>query len=183
MHSSNQSVPLRHQLLIDNAVQGTLLRRTALYSFACALYFIVILIFTESMTDPNVPLSEAAFRCFDEAIYWLPGLMLLTPVVAYDLLMVSNRFAGPAYRLRRELQRLIDGQSITPLSFRDGDYWIELADRFNVIRAELLELRESQACKDPKTSSTSAVITRPRLFVDESDNQASPDDFLVSSKN
>ena len=181
MQSTKLSVPLRQQLLIDKSVQGTLLRRTALYSCACAVYFIVILIFTESMSDPDQPFSEAVFRCFDEAIFWAPGLMLLTPVVAYDLLRVTNRFAGPVFRLRREMQRLVDHESIDPLNFRDGDYWLEMADIFNQIRDELLELREAQAIVARESSGSQHIVSQPQLFTKESDDQESSEDFLVSS--
>ncbi len=40
------------------------------------------------------------------------------------------------------MQRLIKGESKVPLSFRDGDYGVDVADDFNAIREELLILRE-----------------------------------------
>ncbi len=61
MHVNKNSVLLRQQLLIDEHVQGSLLRRTALYSGACAVYFIVILVFTESMSNPDEPFSAGLF--------------------------------------------------------------------------------------------------------------------------
>jgi hypothetical protein len=141
--TSNQAPGfLRQQLLIDSNVQGPVLCRTALYSAACAVYFIVILIFTESMASPGRNFGEAIVHCFDEAVYWAPGLLLLLPLVAYDMLKLTNRFAGPIFSLRREMQRLAIGQSERRLSFRDGDYWTEMADEFNVLRDELILLRE-----------------------------------------
>jgi hypothetical protein len=173
---SNESVLLRQQLLIDHGVQGSLLRRIALYCVACTIYFAVILVFTETMSDPYEPVSDAISRCLDEALYWAPGLMLLMPVVAYDLLRVTNRFAGPVFRLRREMQRLVDGESVHPLSFRSDDYWIEMADIFNQIRDELLELRQAQA--DPAdVDDHDEIVSQQQLFTDE--DQESTDDFLV----
>jgi hypothetical protein len=181
MHSTKQSVLLRQQLLIDQNVQGSLLGRTALYSSACAVYFIVILVFTESMSDPHEPLSESILRCLDEAIYWAPGLMLLTPVIAYDLLKVTNRFAGPVFRLQREMQRLVDGESTHPLSFRDGDYWIEMAETFNQLREELIELRQSRAESSGHSSDEEEIARQHQLFTEDSQDQSSPEDFLVGS--
>ncbi|QDT02634.1 hypothetical protein K227x_10120 [Rubripirellula lacrimiformis] len=132
----------RQQLLIDHHVQGSLLRRTGLYSIGCTVYFAVILLFTESMSRQDTTISEAIFRCLDESIYWAPGLILLTPLVAYDMLRLTNRFAGPIFRLRREMQRLVDDESESPLSFREGDYWTDFADVFNDLRQEVIELRE-----------------------------------------
>ena len=121
MASSNKSVFLRQQLLIDSKVQGALLARTAFYTTACVIYFMVIMVFTATITSPNKPLSEIIIRCLDEAVYWAPGLLLLGPLVAYDLLKLTSRFAGPAFRLRREMERLVAGESQYPLNFREGD--------------------------------------------------------------
>ncbi len=181
MNLKTQKVLLRQQLLIDHGVQGSLLRRTALYSCGCAIYFIVILVFTESMSDPDANFTDAFFRCLDESIYWLPGLMLLTPVVAYDLLKVTNRFAGPVFRLRREMQRLVDGESEYPLSFRDGDYWIEMADVFNEIRDELHKLREEKAIIARIREEEINAASQEQLFVDDEDDQESSDDLLIAS--
>jgi hypothetical protein len=97
--ASKASVLLRQQLLIDQHVQGTLLWRTALYSSACGIYFIVILIFAEWMSNPGESFVESVVACLDESIYWAPGLMLLVPVIAYDLLRLTNRFAGPFFSI------------------------------------------------------------------------------------
>ena len=160
--AANQSPGfLRQQLLIDSNVQGSILFRTGLYSAACAVYFIVILVFTESMSSPDRDFADSIWHCLDEAIYWAPGLVLLTPLVAYDMLKLTNRFAGPIFRLRREMQRLASGQSDRPLNFRDGDYWTEMADQFNTIRGELIELREF---KKNATLASQSGSKRSELF-------------------
>ncbi len=181
MQSTHPTALLRQQLLIDRHVQGSLLRRTALYSCACAVYFIVILVFSETMCNPNEPFADAVIRCLDEAIFWAPGLMLLTPVVAYDLLKVTNRFAGPVFRLRREMQRLIDGESVQPLSFREGDYWIEMAEVFNQLRDELLELREADALRSREERTAPSIVNQHQLFTEDDEGQTSTDDLLVNS--
>lgn len=176
------SALLRQQLLIDPRVQGSLLRRAALYSAASGLYFLVILVFTESMSNPEEPFGVAISRCIDEAVYWAPGLMLLVPVITYDLLRVTNRFAGPVFRLRREMQRLVDGESEHPLSFRDGDYWVEIAGTFNQLRSELMQYREQARHTPPQTDTVeqtgqseqaSQVESANRLFERDSEQKAS----------
>jgi len=179
--TSRASVLLRQQLLIDRNVQGTLLWRTALYSSACGLYFIIILVFTEWMSSPDGTFVDSIFACIDESIYWAPGLMLLVPVIAYDLLKLTNRFAGPFFRLRREMQRLVKNESEMPLGFRDGDYWVEIADDFNSIREELMNLREFYAKhnEDP----AERAIRQEQLFDsdDEDDDKESAESLLVSN--
>ncbi|WP_149752823.1 hypothetical protein [Rubripirellula obstinata] len=152
---------MRQQLLIDEKVQGALLKRAGFYSVACALYFIVILIFAECMSRQDISVGEAIFGCFAESIYWLPGLLLMAPMIAYDMLRQTNRFAGPVFRLRREMQRLVANESDRPLNFRDDDYWTEMADEFNQIRSELIELRKAQAL-----SLASKATKESKLFDD-----------------
>ncbi len=111
--------------------------------------------------------------------------MLLAPVIAYDMLRLTNRFAGPFFRLRREMKKLIDRESIDPLSFRDGDYWIEVADIFNEIRDELMELREEneRLTRENANLGKAGIEPQPKLFTDDTDNQESTDEFLAGSAN
>ncbi len=81
--------------------------------------------------------------------------MLLIPIIIYDLLTVTNRLAGPIFRLRREMNRLAQGNSLEPLAFREGDYWQEVAGSFNQIRDELLALREVQMSNSPEAAKCS----------------------------
>jgi hypothetical protein len=131
----------RNNLLIDQTVQGSLLRRIGFYSLACGLYFLMTLVITESLSNPRESIAETTRRCLDEAIFWAPGMMLLAPIILYDLLRVTNRLAGPIFRLRRELGRLADGLPSEPLGLREDDYWSEVAESFNQLRAEVLRLR------------------------------------------
>ena len=169
---AKSSVPLRQKLLIDWSVQGCLLGRTALYSAACCLYFSVILIFNEWASEPGSTFVDAIFSCLDESIYWAPGLVLLIPMVVYDLLKLTNRFAGPFFRLQREMGRLVNHESESPLGFRDGDYWVDVTDDFNAIREELMQLREfrAQHGQEPRESE----IRQSQLFTVD-DETASED--------
>ncbi|MDF1841723.1 MAG: hypothetical protein P1U77_09825 [Rubripirellula sp.] len=71
--------------------------------------------------------------------------MLLILIVACDLRKLTDRFAGPFFRLRREMQRLARAESETSNRFREGDFWVEITDDFNSVREELLRLRKFHA--------------------------------------
>ncbi|MCC9643426.1 hypothetical protein LOC71_14165 [Rhodopirellula sp. JC740] len=145
MKAQQSKRPLRQQLLIDRDVQVALIMRAVLYGTACVTYFVVIQFFTQSMIHPGVATSDLFLSLTDEAIYWVPGLLVLGPLMIYDVLRVSNRFAGPIFSMRREMQNLIDGKEGRNIKFRNDDHWSSLAMQFNVIREELLELRAKQA--------------------------------------
>jgi len=65
----------------------------------------------------------------------------MAPIIIYDILVFTNRIAGPMHRIRHEMQQLIDGQSDQPIVLRDDD-WTEMALLFNQIQAEMNKLRE-----------------------------------------
>lgn len=172
---------LRQRLLIDNRVQGALLRRTGLYAVCCATYFGVIMLFSESITDPHESAADALFRCLDEFIFWLPGFVILAPVIAYDLLRITNRFTGPIFRLRKEMIKLADGEDASHLSFRDEDHWNDMAELFNRIHDELVELRAAAQAQaedsDPADTPDPQVDAAARLFDD-----AESDDLVGSNQ-
>ena len=147
MNPTANASPTRRQILIDSGVQGTLVRRTGLYAAATAIYLLVIFILSDALSHPKEPVSESLLRCLDEAVFWAPGLMLLAPLFAYDLIHISNRFVGPMFRLRRELRKLSNGETVGPMFSRQGDFWSDASDSFNRLREELLELRQLTADK------------------------------------
>ena len=147
MNPTANASPTRRRILIDSGVQGTLVRRTGLYAAATAIYLLVIFILSDALSHPKEPVSESLLRCLDEAVFWAPGLMLLAPLFAYDLIHISNRFVGPMFRLRRELRKLSNGETVGPMFSRQGDFWSDASESFNRLREELLELRQLTADK------------------------------------
>lgn len=145
MNSTPKVSPTRRRILIDSGVQGALVRRTGLYAAATGLYLLVIFILSDALSHPREPISESLFRCLDEAVLWAPGLMLLAPLFAYDLINISNRFVGPMFRLRRELRKLSNGETVSPMYSRQGDFWADASESFNRLREELVELRASDS--------------------------------------
>ncbi len=142
---SVESQSPRHKFFVDCEVQTTILIRTSIYGLALSLYFAITLICTQWMNEPDRGLVESLAKCFEDTAYWLPGLLLLAPIAAHDLLKMTNQFAGPVTRLKREMKLLVEDKSDRPLSFREDDYWVELTSTYNQIRFELLQLRSRLA--------------------------------------
>ena len=178
---SNLLVPLRQQLLIDRAVQQPVLQRTALYSASAALYFVVIMFFGAAEQAPDQVWHETLLQCLDEAVYWAPGIMLLAPVIVYDVLTLTNRFAGPVFRLRREMQRMVKHEECNAINFRDGDYWMEMADLFNQIREEMLELRETKNAAERAIANRPEVPAQEKLFVDEESEEEDEESDMMAA--
>ena len=141
MNSTANVSPRRRSILLDSCVQGTLIRRMALYGATTAIYLLASFILADTLSHPQEPVSETLLRCLDEAIIWAPGLMLLAPLFAYDLIHISNRFVGPMFRLRRDLGKLAAGEPVGRIFSRKGDFWADASEAFNLLQEELIELR------------------------------------------
>jgi hypothetical protein len=68
-------------------------------------------------------------------------MLLLLPLFLRDTLKLSNRFAGPMYRLRMALKSMVSEGTLKPIKFRDGDFWQEAAEDFNVVASKFDELQ------------------------------------------
>ena len=168
---------VRKQLLVDHPVQTEILKRLAFYGAAAFTYFLVILVISQAMANEGVTMGQCLLHCLDEMVFWAPGLMIMGPIAVYDLLRLTNRFAGPMFSLRREMGRLIEGQSERPLNFRDHDHWNEMSDLYNQIRQEMLLLRDENAQLKRDASKETMV---DKLFDDEEDS--TPDADLESAE-
>ncbi len=133
---------IRRTLFIDTEVQAALLFRIGMYGVALTSYFAITLICTQWMGQPDRGFAESLIQCYEDIAYWLPGFFVLLPIAFHDFLKMSNQFAGPVVRLRKEMLLLIDNKSERPISFRTEDYWSDLSSAYNQIRGELLRLRK-----------------------------------------
>lgn len=150
---------VRNQLFVDTEVQARLLWRISLYAVAAAVYFTVIVAIEQGLLYPDRRWVDVAVATIDDAIFWIPGLFLLGPIMLYDLLKITNRFAGPMYSLSREMRRLVNGEPTRELNFRDGDHWHEMADTFNDLRAEMHRLRNRNSTTQTATEAKPSAAT------------------------
>ena len=63
-------------------------------------------------------------------------LSLMLPFILYDALHVTNRAAGPIFRLRREIEAYRATGHFEPVELRESDFWQEVADHVNELVAE-----------------------------------------------
>ena len=64
-------------------------------------------------------------------------LIVLVPVMAWDMIRFSHRLVGPLVRFRKTMRAIADGEAVRPIQLRDGDYLTELRDDFNQMLEEL----------------------------------------------
>lgn len=135
----------RKQLFVDSKVQGALVIRAVGYWFFCLLTMSLALLVWRVLTGP----ARLFYWHFEDMWYWYGpaavSSLLVLPLVIIDTVRLSNRFAGPLYRLRREFRRLAAGEKVHPVKFRDNDFWQDFANEFNAVaqRIDVLEARLS----------------------------------------
>jgi hypothetical protein len=132
----------RKKFFVDPKVQGAFLLRIFVYWFLCIVSSGTILIAWIMLTGSNrVMLHPVAefWAQFGPAVI-VSGLML--PILMFDCVRLTNRLAGPVFRLRREMRNLVQGVPTRPIHLRPGDFFTELADDYNAIRERMLFLEE-----------------------------------------
>jgi len=123
----------RRRLLTDRPVQVQLVLRVLLHwlAFFVAVAVGLPLFRAIVLGEFTKPLSELATTgLVDSAILFVLFLALL-PYFVYDTFKITNRFAGPMYRLRQAFQSLARGETFRPIKFREGDFWQDAAQEFN----------------------------------------------------
>ena len=134
-------VRARKKFLLEKRVQLTLGLRIVAQWFVFLAVSIVVTTFLYMPTN----LDQSLWQDFRVAVFsQLPSLTVffaLLPWFIHDSLKLSNRFAGPMVRLRGAIIQLTNGEESQALSFRQGDYWTDIASEFNKLRDRVLEER------------------------------------------
>jgi signal transduction histidine kinase len=58
-------------------------------------------------------------------------------VAVFAGFILTNRFAGPIFRLKSHMEEVVEGKTSTPLNFRESDYFLELIIPYNKIISRL----------------------------------------------
>ena len=72
-------------------------------------------------------LSEIAFMLKLDAVF----IVFITIAIGIYLLLLSHRIAGPAYRLEKSIQQIIEGDYDFSVNLRQKDYLKNVADALN----------------------------------------------------
>lgn len=112
---------------------GSALTVTLIY-FASNYYFFHH--FEQIGIDGGLPMDHVFFRFIDQQKN-LTSLLVVVMALASTIVLTmygliqSNKIAGPMVRLKKYLEDEINGSNTQPLSFRENDYFKEIADLVN----------------------------------------------------
>jgi hypothetical protein len=138
---AKNTVSPRKRLIADLQVQGALTVRVVIYWMLCLVAIGTLLLLWRMVVSPLSP--------FDQQLRDLWGLyrpaavvsLLLLPIVILDMLRLTNRFAGPLFRMRGVMRALAQGKPVNAVQFRKDDFWQDFARDFNVVAARLQQLQ------------------------------------------
>jgi hypothetical protein len=127
----------RSQKFVDASVQGTIMWRTTMYWLFCMGALSLVMIVWRVITQPAQPFAAHVMRLYAEHAPVFVASLLLLPILLIDAVALTNRFAGPAVRLRRAMRQLADGEPVEPVRFRKHDFWHEFSEDFNRVVARI----------------------------------------------
>ncbi|MGD9722379.1 MAG: hypothetical protein AB7O59_12820 [Pirellulales bacterium] len=150
----NQQIK-RRKKFIDFDVQGTLLVRVVFYWALCILVTGLVLVAWQVLVSENGPFLSH-FRLdllwIDYRAALIASLFTL-PLILFDTLHISHRFAGPNSRLRRSMRELAAGQKVEPVRLRPNDFWQGMAAEFNDLIVYVERLKRQAANNGSKSAS------------------------------
>ena len=143
----------RRRLFVDRPVQVALILRATLYWVMCLVAQLLMVFVFAVITSPQDVYSNESHLWWHFQLAVLAAIVLL-PLILLDVLKLSHRWVGPVFRLRMSLQALSKGKSISPICFREHDFWQDLAGDLNVVAAEL-DRQRSEALDAPGAAAES----------------------------
>lgn len=93
------------------------------------IYPVIIYDFFKLMvsTIPNVPPGLVAAR--NELVTYLVFIQIIITLLTFVVfIFITHKIAGPLYKLKNHLAGIREGQPITPLTFRNGDHFHDVAE-------------------------------------------------------
>jgi len=136
-------------LLVDRNVQWAIARQALLHWLGYGLAAAMVLALQFMLAAMLTSWREQWPIFWRLAVAMLLPLILILPLYVYSSFQLSNRFVGPVKRLRRALRELARGRPFSPVKFRKGDYWQDMADELN-LAVEVL--KEPWSAEDPAAS-------------------------------
>lgn len=139
----------RKQLLVDGRVQGGLAAKLVFYWFCMLLAVLLIGFCWRLLTGPGGDARHQLLAVGRQLIPVLIGSLLLLPMLIVDALRWSNRYAGPALRIRTALKTLAQGQQIQPILLRKDDFWSDAAEALNQLAQRSGQLSQQRDENEP----------------------------------
>lgn len=162
----------RNQILTDQPVQGELLFRALIYWCFCMVMLEICVAGWLYINEPSANFWQVVRKSLEMNAPAFFCSMFLLPLILFDLLRVSSRFAGPVQSVRLTLRQLAEGKPARRVYLRRDDFWQDLAHYANLV-ADKVEVRTDET-QEPWANDTPTHQRRSELADDDSKTPTKP---------
>ena len=141
MQTKNKN-KLRRRVWVSREVQGGVAVRCVLYWFFCLCSVLLFVTFAKILTGDLKTAGQIFGDLWGQYGAGILASVAILPLIVSDIVRYCHRFVGPVFRLQNEMQRLAAGEDVSPIKFRDGDHWQDLADSFNGILERIADAEQ-----------------------------------------
>lgn len=133
----------RRILLIDPKFQFSFMKHSFFMTVLVLgiVYFFKIYIMwqiKDAAYQTGIPHNHEFISMLDERSFVIDVTFSLVAIYVLGLitawgLWLSHRVAGPVYRIRNEIKKIVEGEPLNRISIRDHDYFHDLKDSINLL--------------------------------------------------
>lgn len=138
----------RTKFFVDKSVQGSIAKRVTIHWICFFAIMIALQVLTTWMVNPMSTRGELFKMVVQNNGLFLMAVVLLLPSFVFDTVKLSNRFAGPMVRLKNAFQEVAETGELKEIQFRDGDFWMDIAEKYNAMVRVVNEKQKSESTKD-----------------------------------
>jgi sensor histidine kinase YesM len=129
---SDDKLRCRQTLMVNKPFQNRMIREACLIPLLSLLVGMLITMTCFYLTIQDAMVAGVKLVGIANCIACMIGFIFLACFVTIGLsVRLSNRIAGPLYRLEKSMEQLQKGDTNCRIKLRDGDYLIETVDIFN----------------------------------------------------
>lgn len=108
------------------------------------IYPLIIYDFFDLIAKNAPDLSEKLLAAQNDLIIYLILIQLvITTIVLVVFIFLTHRVAGPLFKLKKHLTMIREGNPISPLVFRSGDYFHDVAEEVSLFLETIKENQEN----------------------------------------
>ena len=97
------------------------------------IYPVIIYDFFQLVTKSMPSVSQGIVSAQKDLIFYLVLIQsVITLLVFIVFIFFTHKIAGPLYKLKNHLAAIREGQEIRPLTFRNGDYFQDVAEEVSL---------------------------------------------------
>ena len=97
------------------------------------IYPVIIYDFFNVVAAANPQLPQKIIEARNDLIFYLVVIQVILSLLIFVVfIFVSHKIAGPLYKLKNHLAEIRAGGAITPLTFRTGDHFQDVAEEVSL---------------------------------------------------